>query len=124
MIAYKVVRKVGGKYYSYAAEGRAMVEYKIGKFVSIPPIWLLKGGYYLTAFETLMSAKEFVGRFTFDGNCVIFRVELKHCTQSLPNMLLLEFLKIGKFETNDWGQWPRKTIMAREIRLLKEVAWK
>lgn len=124
MRIWKVVSKRENNLYSYAARNKALVQYKIGKWVQAPK-WLKEKGYYLTAFITYEQAFNFIpSRAT---RLAIYRAKAKGIIKELPHIYSVNYLSsmggFGEFVHPEDRVWPLGTIMCKKIKLIKEIKW-
>lgn len=105
--------------FSLLAEGASRVKYIIGEWVEAPTAFAEKG-YHLTYFSELERAqKEGLG-------CPrkIWECEVDGVLSKLPPMVYsfdVENIPYGKGYTKNPNGWPSGTMMAKRIRLIKEV---
>lgn len=103
---------------SLGAEGRALVKYHIGKFVSAPK-WLRDQGYHLTAFSSQADALEAAANFDF---CEIWLAEAKGKVPLQPFCSLIG-LSRGDIVQEKFSHWPKGTIMVTSIKLERRVGF-
>jgi len=117
---YKVLRRQWGtdNLVSAYAQGKAAVEYEVGK-LSTPPEWLNNLGYGLTVFDTLEHAVAFTGSSLF----FIFEVSVMgRIREPLLPYIRSENLIIGNMKPAGTYTWPEGTLMVDGIILLKRAS--
>lgn len=105
-----LLKTTTGQLVSSAADGKAEVEYEIGRWVKAPD-WLAKKGYHLCVFDSLDTAKGY-GHQVWECE-VEFEVKL-------PKLGILQYLALGELYTLD-GQWINGTRMFKRVKILKKV---
>ncbi len=114
-IYYKITNKELG---SYMAKNKAYIQYKIREFVTAPD-WLAKQGYYLLVFDSLEHAKNECCSF----NDKIWKCEVRDIQKNLPCCHYIYEVSKGFLPKNKTNiiTWPKGTIMAKEVKLIKEI---
>jgi len=113
---YKVLDMPGMT--SWLACGLAKVIYRQGEWVEAPR-WLAVKGYHLLVFESLGSARRYVGR----SMPCIYRCVVEGVITPLPQMLTLRILRQGVFDFAPYN-WPEGTVMVRRVKLLNMIQTK
>ena len=133
MRAYKIVKNVNGKLFSWNFNGWGIVQYTPGEWVKTLQL-SRKYGYHLTVFETLEDAKIW-GVDLPPSFYEIWECEIKPAPQILPPLIdnlhsgaLIYFAKMmykirRKFCGNSPEQlgWPKGTLMAKKVKLIRKV---
>lgn len=132
MKAYKIVKNVSGKLFSWNFTRWGAVLYVPSEWVEAPDL-ARKYGYHLTVFETLEDAKAW--SVDLPSYYEIWECEIIPAPQILPPLIdsshsgaLVYYAKImykirRKFRGNSPEQlgWPKGTLMARKVKLIRRV---
>jgi len=125
MKVFKVVKPIEGDlYHSCVARVWAGVDYRPGEWAE-PPEWLDRRGYFLTAFSELEDAERFlleVAPWNFPRPQV-WEAEVDGVRKMLPPILVGDLLEERQDVFDCFSKWPKGTIMARRIKLIRRVAW-
>ena len=133
MRAYKIVKNVNGKLFSWNFEGWGTVQYIPGKWVEAPEL-AQKYGYHLTVFEIFEDAEAWVIRAE-SSSLEIWECEIILAKRIMPPIYwaigsssLVEFAKENNkskqyFYGNSPEQldWPKGTLMAKKVKLIRKV---
>ena len=113
---YKVVRIDLTSCY---AEGKAKVEYKIGKYV-YAPYWLPEIHKVLFVFDSLHFAKRFIGLMPVPSGIEVYECRVKGIENYLPRYLEISYLADGKIVF--WSSYfPSGTKAVREVKLVRKI---
>lgn len=116
--------KSGPVLMSVCARGEATVYYARGQW-SEAPDWLWERGYGLCCFEIEEKAKEYfnsVREITAPYNySELWEVEAEEIKKELPPAMDLIALESKKFQTAVENGWAEGTIMARRVKLIRQI---
>jgi len=125
MKAYKVFLvgrrgwRCGPVLMSVCARGEATVYYARGQW-SEAPDWLWKEGYGLCCFETEEKAKDYFNSVPYNYS-ELWEVEVEEIKKELPPAMDLIALESKKFQTAVEDGWAEGTIMARRVKLIRQI---
>lgn|GEM_PF-2843074 len=126
---YKLTTELDGKQYSFFVSGtNAGIEYKINEWVKAPK-WLAEKGYHLFVFNNLKNVKRFVEGFGFNKTtrlCYnkttrLWLCEIEDKFDTLPYYISTWNLLVGSTMPNIDCTFPKGTVMAKKVKLIKQV---
>lgn len=109
---------------SAAVCSHAHVMYHVGQWVT-PPVWLANRGYGLCCFDTLANAKKWLQQVS-ENECTyeLYKVEVKRICKLQPRREIwqIQNKRLGpEVEGSEARKWPKGTIMATAVKLVKEL---
>ena len=116
MSYYKIIGKDGK---SSQTKGNAKIGYSTEHWTEAPE-WLSNKGYYPTIFSNLENAQDFQAGYAYQAD-QIWEVEAEMVMTSLPPICSLESLKEGNLIQQKYWTWPKGTLMAKKVRLVRII---
>ena len=101
-------------------QGKAEVQYKVGKYVSALK-WIPKAHKFLFVFNSLHSAHDFASRSYSPSGLFVYKCKVRRVSRHLPRYLDTSVLSDGKIELFDFTVFPSDTVAVREVKLIKKI---